>query len=126
MKRRKASGRTRGGSGGNRHPGGSERRSERRGGGPRRERDKGASASAGTLEGVVSAHRSGFGFVKVEGQTESVFLPPPQMAGLTSGDRVRVRARKDHTGRYSGEVEAVLARGAVAVGYRGVMRARNR
>ncbi|MEY3713496.1 MAG: Ribonuclease domain, partial [Pseudomonadota bacterium] len=59
----------------------------------------------GTLEGAVSAHRSGFGFVKVEGQTDSVFLPPPQMGGLTSGDRVRVRVKQGADGRLSGEVE---------------------
>jgi ribonuclease R len=74
----------------------------------------GGRASAGTMEGVVSPHRSGFGFVRVEGQEESVFLPPPQMAGLTSGDRVRVRVAKDRTGRLSGEMEAVLARGVSA------------
>ena len=66
------------------------------------------------MEGVVSPHRSGFGFVKVEGQEQSVFLPPPQMSGLTSGDRVRVRVREDATGRLSGEVEAVLSRGVTA------------
>ena len=70
--------------------------------------------SAGTMEGVVSAHRSGFGFVKVEGQDESVFLPPPQMSGLTSGDRIRVRVQKGRDGRFSGEVEKVLSRGVTA------------
>jgi len=114
MKRRKASGRSRSGRGEARTPGKVGGHPQGRSGGPRRDRERGSSGSAGTLEGVVSAHRSGFGFVKVEGQTESVFLPPPQMSGLTSGDRVRVRARKDHTGRYSGEVEAVLARGVTA------------
>jgi len=65
-------------------------------------------------EGIVSAHRSGYGFVRVEGQELNVFLPPPQMAGLTSGDRVRMRVTRDHSGRFSGEVEAVLARGVSA------------
>ena len=69
---------------------------------------------SGSMEGVVSPHRSGFGFVKVEGQEQNVFLPPPQMAGLTAGDRVRMRVREDATGRLSGEVEAVLARGVSA------------
>ena len=73
-----------------------------------------AGVSSGRMEGVVSPHRSGFGFVKVEGQEQNVFLPPPQMAGLTAGDRVRMRVREDATGRLSGEVEAVLARGVSA------------
>ncbi len=60
---------------------------------------------------MVTAHRAGYGFVRVEGQSESVFLPPPQMAGLLSGDRVRVQVHVERDGRYSGEVAAVLARG---------------
>ena len=44
-----------------------------------------------TAEGVVSANRAGFGFVRVEGQEEAVFLPPPQMIGVMHGDRVRVQ-----------------------------------
>ena len=53
-------------------------------------------------EGVVSANRAGFGFVRVEGQEESVFLPPPQMAGVMHGDRVRVSVERGRDGRYSG------------------------
>lgn len=59
----------------------------------------------------MSAHRSGFGFVRVEGQEKDVFLPPQQMAGIVSGDRVRVRVSRDRAGRLSGELDAVLARG---------------
>jgi len=66
------------------------------------------------MEGVVSAHRAGFGFVKVEGQEDSVFLPPPEMMGLTSGDRVRVRVQRGRDGRLSGEMEKILARGVTA------------
>jgi len=73
-----------------------------------------AGVASGRMEGVVSPHRSGFGFVKVEGQEQNVFLPPPQLAGLTAGDRVRMRVREDATGRLAGEVEAVLARGVSA------------
>lgn len=68
----------------------------------------------GVMEGVLSAHRSGFGFVKVEGQQDSVFLPPPQMVGLTSGDRVRVRVQKARDGRLSGELEKIVSRGVTA------------
>jgi len=69
---------------------------------------------SGTQEGVVSTHRAGFAFVRVEGQQESVFLPPRAAQGLTSGDRVRVSVRKDHAGRLSGEVEQILSRGVTA------------
>ena len=96
---------------------GSSHRDSRPGGGHRGHGPGGRGGgrvSAGHMEGVVSPHRSGFGFVKVEGQEQSVFLPPPQMSGLTAGDRVRVRVREDATGRLSGEVEAVLARGVTA------------
>ncbi|MCP5328716.1 MAG: ribonuclease R [Steroidobacteraceae bacterium] len=79
-----------------------------------RSRNAAGRSAAGVQEGVVSAHRSGFGFVRVEGQELSVFLPPPQMTGLTSGDRVRVRVTRDPAGRLAGEVEAVLARGVSA------------
>ena len=66
------------------------------------------------MEGVVSTHRSGFAFVRVEGQEESVFLPPRAAVGLASGDRVRVSVEKDHSGRYSGEVLSILSRGVTA------------
>ena len=52
--------------------------------------------------------------MRVPGQEVNVFLPPPQMQGLTSGDRVRMRVTRDAAGRLSGEVEAVLARGVSA------------
>jgi ribonuclease R len=68
----------------------------------------------GAQEGIVSPHRSGFGFVRVEGQKENVFLPPPQMAGLTAGDKVRINVVKGADGRLSGEVEAILARGVTS------------
>ncbi|NBW89360.1 MAG: ribonuclease R [Gammaproteobacteria bacterium] len=75
---------------------------------------RGGGTATGSVEGVVTAHRHGFGFVRVEGQQDSVFLPPPQMATLISGDRVRVDVTRGHDGRLSGEVQAVLARGVSA------------
>jgi ribonuclease R len=59
-------------------------------------------------EGVVSANRAGFGFVRIEGQEESVFLPPPQMAGVMHGDRVRISVERGRDGRYSGKLEKVV------------------
>jgi ribonuclease R len=59
-------------------------------------------------EGVVSANRAGFGFVRIEGQEEAVFLPPPQMAGVMHGDRVRISVERGRDGRYSGRLEKVI------------------
>jgi ribonuclease R len=56
----------------------------------------------------VSANRAGFGFVRIEGQDEAVFLPPPQMAGVMHGDRVRVSVEKGRDGRYSGRLEKIV------------------
>jgi ribonuclease R len=61
-----------------------------------------------TAEGIVSANRAGFGFVRVEGQEDSVFLPPREMMGVMHGDRVRVSVERGRDGRYSGKLEKVL------------------
>jgi len=66
------------------------------------------------VEGTVSANRAGYGFLRVEGSTESVFLPPPQMRGVMHGDRLRVRVSRDATDRWSGAVEQVISRGVTA------------
>jgi ribonuclease R len=63
------------------------------------------------VEGTVSANRAGYGFLRVEGSTESVFLPPPQMRGVMHGDRLKVRVVRDASDRWSGAVEQVLSRG---------------
>ena len=69
----------------------------------------GGAARAGTLvEGQVSAHRAGYGFLRVEGMKDNVFLPPPQMRGVMHGDRLRVRVSRDADGRWSGTVEQIL------------------
>jgi ribonuclease R len=61
-----------------------------------------------TAEGVVSANRAGFGFVRVEGQEDSVFLPPREMMGVMHGDRVRVSVERGRDGRYSGRLEKII------------------
>jgi ribonuclease R len=66
------------------------------------------------VEGLVSANRGGFGFLRVVGLNEDIFLPPPQMRGLLHGDRVRVRVARDATDRWTGEVQAVLDRGVTS------------
>jgi ribonuclease R len=116
---------------------------ERRGGSGRDRRGQGQPARAPQLrlrggakgsgrkllktEGIVSAHRAGYGFVRSDELVESIFLPPMEMRGLMHGDRVRVDVRTDAEGRYSGEVLAVVERGVqaflatVEAGYRGAL-----
>ncbi len=62
-------------------------------------------------EGVVSANRAGYGFVRTDTLTESVFLPPGEMRELTHGDRVRLEVHNDPQGRFVGTVLKVLERG---------------
>jgi ribonuclease R len=71
----------------------------------------GVPKTGSTVEGIVSAHRAGYGFVRVEGMRDSVFLPPPQMRGVMHGDRLRVQVTRDAQGRWSGTLEQVLERG---------------
>ncbi len=59
-------------------------------------------------EGIVSANRGGFGFVRVEGLVEAVFLPPKEMVGVMHGDRVRVSVERGRDGRYSGKLETII------------------
>ncbi|HVC30120.1 MAG TPA: ribonuclease R [Steroidobacteraceae bacterium] len=86
--------------------------------GSRIPRDQGG-ASAGAhagrvVEGQVSAHRAGYGFLRVEGMKDSVFLPPPEMRGVMHGDRVRVRLSRDASNRWLGSVEEVVEHGVNA------------
>ncbi len=67
-----------------------------------------------SVEGAVSPHRSGFGFLRIDGETDSVFLPPREMQGLMPGDRVRVILQRGHDGRLAGHVQQVLARGVAS------------
>jgi ribonuclease R len=89
-------------------------RSQRASGGKTPARSAASSSlfkSGSTAEGTVSANRAGYGFVRVEGLKESVFLSPPEMRGVMHGDRLRVKLTRDGTGRWSGAVEQVLERG---------------
>ncbi|MGH8277035.1 MAG: hypothetical protein ACRETH_10115, partial [Steroidobacteraceae bacterium] len=62
----------------------------------------------------MSANRAGYGFLRVEGFKESVFLPPPEMRGVMHGDRLRVKLSRDASDRWAGVVEQVLERGVTA------------
>ena len=66
------------------------------------------------VEGTISANRAGYGFLKVDGFKESIFLPPPEMRGVMHGDRLRVKVSRDATDRWSGTLEQVLERGVTA------------
>jgi len=63
---------------------------------------------------MVSANRAGYGFLRVEGMKDSVFISPPEMRGVMHGDRLRVRLSRDSSDRWSGEVEKVVERGVSA------------
>jgi ribonuclease R len=79
---------------------------------PARSAESGSPFKSGsTAEGTVSANRAGYGFVRVEGLKESVFLSPPEMRGVMHGDRLRVKLTRDGSGRWSGAVQQVLERG---------------
>jgi len=62
----------------------------------------------------VSAHRAGYGFLRVEGMADSIFLPPREMRGLMHGDRARVRVSRDSSDRWLGEVQEITGRGVNA------------
>jgi ribonuclease R len=65
-------------------------------------------------EGILSANRNGYGFVRTDALTESVFIPPQAMQGLMHGDRVRIEVRSDGQGRHVGRVLGVLEHGVQA------------
>ena len=77
-------------------------------------RAAGAAHHGGVVEGQVSAHRAGYGFLRVDGMKDSVFLPPPEMRGVMHGDRLRVRLSRDASNRWSGSVEQVVEHGVSA------------
>ena len=66
------------------------------------------------VEGTVSANRAGYGFLRVEGLKDSVFIPPGEMRGIMHGDRLRVRLSRDASDRWSGAVDKVVERGVNA------------
>jgi ribonuclease R len=65
-------------------------------------------------DGILSANRNGYGFVRTDALTDSIFIPPQAMQGLMHGDRVRVEVRADGQGRYAGRVLEVLEHGVQA------------
>ena len=79
--------------------------------------DKGRDARAhvgSIVEGTVSANRAGYGFVRVDGLKDSVFIPPNEMKGVMHGDRLSVKLAKDSSDRWLGSVERIVERGVNA------------
>jgi len=70
------------------------------------------SDKSGTLQGTISIHRDGFGFVKPETGGDDIFIPGKQLANALHGDKVSVRAEKSRSqrGKLEGRVVAVLER----------------
>lgn len=64
------------------------------------------------VEGLLDAHREGFGFVRTEGRpSDDIFIPPSEMHGAMQGDRVLVeQAAPRSDGRRSGRILRVLGR----------------
>jgi exoribonuclease R len=63
------------------------------------------------VEGRVSLHRRGFGFVvDREGREQDVFLSPGELSGIMDGDEVRVEVERGRDGRLSGRLLSILAR----------------
>ncbi len=63
------------------------------------------------VEGKVSAHKDGYGFV-AGGAGTDVFLPPRQMRGIMDGDTARVRVTgEDERGRREGVLVQIIERG---------------
>jgi ribonuclease R len=72
----------------------------------------GSAMRAGSVvEGVVSANRAGYGFLRVDGMKDSVFIPPGEMRGVMHGDRLKVKLSQDASDRWLGSVEQVVSRG---------------
>ena len=68
------------------------------------------------VEGKVSLHKDGYGFLASESGGPDVFLPPRQVRGLMHGDRARVRVTEtDAKGRREGALVAVIERGTTRV-----------
>ena len=80
---------------------------------PRKSAERGGVAAyvGGMVEGVVSANRAGYGFLRVEGMKDSVFIPPKEMTGVMHGDRLRVKLAQDSSDRWLGTVEQIVSRG---------------
>lgn len=68
------------------------------------------------VEGKVSVHKDGYGFLASDAGGPDVFLPSRQLRGLMHGDRARVRVSgTDARGRREGTLVEVIERGTTQV-----------
>src|SRR5687768_8466183 len=63
------------------------------------------------VEGILHVNPKGFGFLRVGGETEDVFVPAESIAGAMHGDRVAARVVAQTRRGLEGEVIEVLDRG---------------
>ena len=66
------------------------------------------------LTGIFTAHPKGFGFVRVEGETEDIFIPETCVNGACHQDVVRIKVRRAHVSegkRKEGVVLKIIERG---------------
>ena len=89
-----------------------EPRGERKKGGHEQRQQHGARppGNGKQVTGTVTIHPDGFGFVKVAGQDEDVFLPPQEAGKLVDGDRVRLEVVPGRGGRTMGRVLGLVDR----------------
>ena len=68
--------------------------------------------NSGTVQGSISIHRDGYGFVKPESGGEDIFIPGKNINNALHGDKVSVRAEKSRSqrGKLEGRVVAILER----------------
>ena len=63
------------------------------------------------VEGIVSAHRDGYGFVIAKDRQKDVYLSTNEMQSLLDGDYVSVKLLGNNTERQSGRLVEILKRG---------------
>jgi len=68
--------------------------------------------NSGSIQGTISIHRDGFGFVKPESGGDDIFIPGKSINNALHGDKVSVRAEKSRSqrGKLEGRVLSILER----------------
>tara|TARA_B110001454_G_scaffold22515_1_gene22035 strand:+ start:5285 stop:7435 length:2151 start_codon:yes stop_codon:yes gene_type:complete len=65
----------------------------------------------GLVNGIVSAHLEGYGFVIVKDRQKDVYLSVHEMRSLMDGDHVSIKLLGNNTERQSGQLMEILKRG---------------
>lgn len=75
-----------------------------------------AKAQTRTVTGVFESNTRGFGFVRVEGEDEDIFIGKDDCGGALHGDSVQVKITANPAGkRREGKITAVLAHGKTQI-----------